>query len=308
MFFIIYYIKVDNDEDAMGAKINTFWSEFEDFQSISGNTYAGREYIFKGHKDILEGRVFIWHKKETLRYTKEFGKFACRVTSKILGIGSAERSWGDVKHLKTNKRSHLSGERVKKQATIYGASCIEQAWLLRSKESEDVTTTPIKYFRDDDFDNMLDEEKEENNTKKPPRVFKAFIEDWEQEAIYKRDPVNEAKLLKKYGGLSWNDPDNDNAVLTAHGKTMHWARVTKSGGGYCVVACDMEYSEDDDNNHKHTEPWEITNDLIDCITEYYKIHTHDGVTVEMNTENSDKPASDDDNDNENSSGSSTDTE
>jgi hypothetical protein len=272
----------------MGEKINMFWSEFEDFQSITGGAYAGREYIFKGHKDILEGRVFVWHKKETLRYTQEFGKFACRVTSKILGIGSAERSWGDVKHLKTNKRSHLSGERVKKQATIYGASCIEQAWLLRSKESEDVTSAPIKYFRDDDFERMIDEENEEKDTKKAPRVFKAFIEDWEQDAMKKRDPVNEAKLLKKYGGLSWNDPDNNNAVLTAHGKTMHWARVTKTGGGYCVVACDIDYTDDGDDTNNHTEPWEITSDLIFCIASYYKEHKHYGVKVETNTESIDE--------------------
>jgi hypothetical protein len=36
------------------------------------------------------------------------GHVACRVTSKVLGIGAEERSWGDVKQLKNDKRSHLS--------------------------------------------------------------------------------------------------------------------------------------------------------------------------------------------------------
>jgi len=57
--------------------------------------------------------------------------FACRVTSKILGIGSAERNWGEVKHLKTDKHSHLSADRVKKQATIFGADCASRARLER---------------------------------------------------------------------------------------------------------------------------------------------------------------------------------
>jgi hypothetical protein len=68
----------------------------------------------------------MWHIKESLCFTKEFGRLACRVTSNILGIATAERSWGDVKHLKTGKRAHLSDDRVMKQATIIGDSCIKE--------------------------------------------------------------------------------------------------------------------------------------------------------------------------------------
>ena len=55
----------------------------------------------------------MWHSRNSLRYANVLGPLACRVTSKILGIGSAERSWGDVKHLKTNKSAHLYADRVK---------------------------------------------------------------------------------------------------------------------------------------------------------------------------------------------------
>ena len=79
--------------------------------------FENRDYIWNA-ADIREGNSHMWHKKHSLRYTKILGRLACRVTSKILGIGAAERSWGDVKHLKTNKRSHLSSSRVKKQATL----------------------------------------------------------------------------------------------------------------------------------------------------------------------------------------------
>ena len=48
-------------------------------------------------------------------------------------MGSAERNWGDVKYLKSEKRSHLSAEAVEKQATIFGASCMMDADIERKK-------------------------------------------------------------------------------------------------------------------------------------------------------------------------------
>jgi hypothetical protein len=106
------FLKLKNDEDLIGNMINKFWNEFEDFQGKKG-VYMDRPYIFKNHSDLLNNKSFLWHKKESERFTEYFGAFACRVCSKILGIGSAEQSWGDVKQLKDNKRSHLSGDRVK---------------------------------------------------------------------------------------------------------------------------------------------------------------------------------------------------
>ncbi len=223
---IFYIFQVENDEEKLGNLINDFWTEFEEFQSKTG-VYKNREYIFKNHSDLLNSRVFIWHKKETLRFTKIFGRFACRVCSKILGIGSAERSWCDVKHLKVNKRSHLSGERVKKQATIFGTSCIELAKFQRLQELKDVSTIPLKIWIDDDFKICEDELQDEEVVTKPRRIFKAFLEDWEEDAITKRDIVNEAKLLKKYGGLTWLDPDNGNVKLRANKNSLHWTRVSK---------------------------------------------------------------------------------
>jgi hypothetical protein len=73
----------------MGPMINTFWQEFEEFQSKSG-PYANCEYISQNHIDLTNGNIHFWHKKEMVWFTKTFGKFACPVCSKILGIGSAE--------------------------------------------------------------------------------------------------------------------------------------------------------------------------------------------------------------------------
>ena len=41
--------------------------------------------------------------KYSLPFTKVLGFVACRVTSKVLGIGAADRSWGDVKTIKFGK-------------------------------------------------------------------------------------------------------------------------------------------------------------------------------------------------------------
>jgi hypothetical protein len=223
----------------------------------------------------MSGNSHIWHKKESLRYTSVFGKFACRITSKILGIGSAERAWGDVKHLKTNKRGHLSAERIKKQATIFGASCMQQAAikkLLPQKKDGDETWKPIRFWTEDDYNKVYNEDEHDNE--KPAanvREFNAWIEDWEQEAIRKNDPVAENKLLKKYGGLMWKDPDNNDMLFLSDSDSMQWFRPTKSGGGWSVIAYDQFYSINAEKKERdeHTEPWYITDDLIDCIEKYY---------------------------------------
>ena len=56
-------------------------------------------------KDMTDGNSRLWHQKYSLPSTKVLVFVACRVTSKILGIGSAERSWGDLK--KNQERDQL---------------------------------------------------------------------------------------------------------------------------------------------------------------------------------------------------------
>ena len=118
----------DNKEQhmvAVGIMLNMFWTEHDQFHSKIG-PYGNRDHIWHS-QDIIAGNSHFWQKKNLLHYTSILGRAACIVCSKILGIGSAERSWGDVKHLKTEKRAKLSGEAVKMQGTIFGASCAERA-------------------------------------------------------------------------------------------------------------------------------------------------------------------------------------
>jgi hypothetical protein len=116
----MYATDLADDSDELAFIMNTFWDEFEDFKGKTG-PYA-TAYIWNAqNNDIRLGKSHLWHKKNSLCSTKILGKFACRVCSKIVGMGSAERNWGDVKHLKSVKRSHLSPAAVEKQATIFGA-------------------------------------------------------------------------------------------------------------------------------------------------------------------------------------------
>jgi len=130
------FLKLFQDEvhqansSAQSKMLDTFWSEYKDFQSKSGK-FGGCEYIWNS-LDLRNGDLHLWHKKYCVLYTSYFGKFACCVCSKIHGIGSVEHNWGDVKHLKTEKRSHLSADWTKKQATIFGADCAEHAYIKKS--------------------------------------------------------------------------------------------------------------------------------------------------------------------------------
>lgn len=255
--------------------LDTFWAEYQDFENKVG-PYSGRDYIWNS-VDIREGNSHIWHSKNTLRHTKILGKLGCRVCSKILGIGTAERSWGDVKHLKTGKRSHLSGDRVKKQATIFGVSCIERKEaMMKTRLEED---RPIKYMTEEDFDrefDMLDDDA--NKKKKGTRFFRMFKEDWEEKAYRKQDPVSQAALLAKYGGLQWYDIDQK-CIHFSDDKELDWKKLTRGGGGYHLITYSEHYNDDDPNKDKHKDVWTFVDDLRWSIGEYYKKHPEMGVTV-----------------------------
>lgn len=264
----------------MGDAINKFWDELDDFQNKKKG-YANRNFIWE-NQDIRQGDSYVWHKKNSLRFTEIFGKFACRVCSKILGIGAAERSWGDVKHLKTNKRAHLSGIKVKKQATIFGATCIEQAQIRKNLKMTDATVVPYKFLTDEDFDDMFNIlTKEIEPVKKTAREFLNWEEEWEMEAIRKRDPVNDAKLLKKYGGLKLFDVDN-NMIHSIDEKSLAWTKLRRDGGGYCCVTYSENYDENDPKKDENIDHWEINDDLRYCIYYYYKKYPTSDINVKEN--------------------------
>ena len=79
------------------------------------------------------------------------GIVACRSTSNHLGIGASERNWGDVKHLKTDKRSHLSAGKTENQSVLYTAAHIEEARIKRKANGSVETKGVDALFGDDDI-------------------------------------------------------------------------------------------------------------------------------------------------------------
>ena len=92
--------------------LDTFWNEFKAYQYRTYPYDVASRWL---SQDIVKVDSYLWHEKNSLRSTKVLGFVACRVTSKLCGIGAAERCWGGVKQIKTGKRSHLSGESTEKR-------------------------------------------------------------------------------------------------------------------------------------------------------------------------------------------------
>jgi hypothetical protein len=87
--------------------MDTFWNEFKAFQNCIQPYHNMSRWA---SSDCVTGKSYLWHKKYSLPYTVVLGFVGCRVTSKLCGIGPAERSWGGVKKIKDGVRSHLGGE------------------------------------------------------------------------------------------------------------------------------------------------------------------------------------------------------
>lgn len=256
-------------EEELGIIIATFWREFDDFQTKRGPSYS-RAWVWESN-EVKEGNCHIWHKLYSVPFTKVFGKVACRVCSKPLGCGQAERNWGALKHLKSNKRAHISASKAQKQATVYGGACIERS---RAAHAAEESTGVLLESRWTDADIVLQVGLETWGgipgavpvPAVPSRLFRAWIEDWEWDAIRTRDVVMEAKLLQKYGGLSWIDPD-ENELCVALEEGMEY-QGGRNGAGWCLIG-----TRESDGG---MEPW-VLDVVIDLIAEYEQ-------PIEMNVE------------------------
>ena len=103
--------------------LGTFLNEFKAYQYRMYPYDSASRWL---SQDVVKGDSYLWHEKYSLRSTKVLGFVACRVTSKLCGIGAAERCWGGVKQIKTGKRSHLSGESTEKRSIIFANAKVTQ--------------------------------------------------------------------------------------------------------------------------------------------------------------------------------------
>ena len=132
----------------MSEIVDTFWDEYSNFDKRRGDFVDVVKYATE---DVRAGHSHKWHEKYSLPYTKVLGYVACRVCSKLAGIGAAERSWGDVKHIKSGKRSHISAASIEKRAILYTSARVTES-RIRNSHMEKVTATgPNALFGDDDM-------------------------------------------------------------------------------------------------------------------------------------------------------------
>ena len=99
------------------------------------------------------------------------------------------------------------------------------------------------------------------------RVFRAWIEDWEKEAMTKQDPVNEAKLLEKYKNLCFVDDDQDGAVVKIWHKNLQWERKSRARG-ILVSSYHLIVSNPNAEEGEQESAFEINQNVCDYIAEY----------------------------------------
>lgn len=212
--------------------------------------------------DAIQGNSAKWHSKYSRHHTKVFGWVACRVTSKITGSGAAERGWADAKHLKSGKRSHLSSEKVLKQCTLYTASNINRARIMRQEleRSDCLQKQACWGVEDEEFDLGLTkwgiDVQELKAPVGPRRVFMAWSEDWEN--VMDNGAVMRTKLLNKYGGLVFDDIDEQPPVRMRVSSTkLKWVKRQ----GWFAMAEPPGYVGDGTDDEL-LEPFAITNDVL----------------------------------------------
>jgi Protein of unknown function (DUF 659) len=278
---LVLKLLVAPDDDAQrydqscGSVLNQYWSEWDEFNTRTGKFAATKHFWKSG--DIDTNKTWQWHKNNSFYETQFFGKFACRVTSKIAGIGNAERCWGDVKTLKDGKRSHLSSGATSKQATIYGSACAERAEreMLRKRHDQEFTM-----WDDIDMDALglqrFGKTSENVRPSVQPKKFKCYMEDWEASAIKDKDPLASVKLVGKYGGIFYLE---GNVRYRIHLIKMNFIK-DKENKKKCwhVLGCTDSY-DPDVNDEETFDNMEINNDLHGLIYTYY--HEANDKTVEM---------------------------
>ena len=87
------------------------------------------------------------------------------------------------------------------------------------------------------------------------RIFRAWVEDWEEELLRKNDCVAEARLLEKYKNLVFLDPDTK-CTFTVESQNLEFRRGRKDGGWKLIC--------EPNDDTQEVEPFDITleNELI----------------------------------------------
>jgi hypothetical protein len=143
----------------------------------------------------------------TLPRTKVLGKLACLVLSQILGIGTAERNWKQVKKIKYGDRANLENKVTAKITNVYG-----HYQQVKSRNRDDQRASVGRLWTEEDLHCMkmdvfcadivvlLDTDARIQKM----RTFRNWNIDWQQpsKGVGPRgDAVLEERLKKKFLGI-----------------------------------------------------------------------------------------------------------
>jgi hypothetical protein len=159
--------------------IDTFWNELKAFQNC---THPYHEPSRWATYNATKGNSYLWHEKYSILYMSVLGFVACRVTSKLCGIGLAKSSWDRVKQVKDGKRYHLSGLSTEKRTVLFVSSKISQARILCDRMEKLDATGHNAMIGDDDINVDLQLKTfgvDMGALKEPPikHIFRAWVED-----------------------------------------------------------------------------------------------------------------------------------
>jgi hypothetical protein len=168
--------------DRRAELVHKFWVEHRDF-TLKLNKFADPDlWIIAANPMVAANK---WWSTYGLTRSEVLGCVACVVTSKTLGIGSAERHWKIIKAAKREQQARNTTEKCKKSALVYGA-----AMQQRARHREKKLLTAGKLWTDDDFLSLkLDThckeviEKANSISKQQARIFRAWEEEWEKVAV-----------------------------------------------------------------------------------------------------------------------------
>ena len=154
-----------------------------------------------------------WHLTWTVPRSTVLGKLACLVLSKILGIGSAERNWKQVKKLKSGDRSNLSMNVTSKITNVYG-----QYQRMKARSRQEQMSSVGKLWTEEDFHCMkldvfcgdIAASLENDARMATMRIFRNWNERWQNppHGLSPRgDDILEERIRKKFLGMKllWNN-------------------------------------------------------------------------------------------------------
>jgi hypothetical protein len=210
------------------------------------------------------------------------------VLSKILGIGTAEQNWKQVKAVKSGQRVNTSIDKTRKQVLIYA-----QYQQMCAQARAMKLSAAGKLWEDKDFEGLkmdafckeiqMSLEEEVGEPEEPVQILRLWKEQWELKKIGPQgNQLLKARLMSKYGGLKFCDIDEGKRVMTVTKMVFVKQRGNNAYHAFATLpGYDPTFGDHDKANDPYWQPWEINEDLHDCMRTYYETEEGKGDNVKV---------------------------